>query len=159
MTISANVVVERMEQGGYRLTPARRVVAASIAASPHSFSAEEVCSQVPGIGRATVYRTVKLLLQLGLLCKVALQDGAPRYSLAPLGHHHHIVCVRCGAISDFRQCNLDDLTARLQAALGGELVGHRLEVYSLCYNCQLEKRANAGRGKSLKAGHQARSHH
>lgn len=136
MRSTANPVIGKLAERGLRITGPRRDVLAAIVDAPHGFSADTICERLPGVGRATVYRTIKLLLQVGVLCKVALQDGAPRYSLDPVGHHHHLVCVGCGTISDFRQCNLDDLEPRLEAALGGQLLGHRLEVYSLCSECQ-----------------------
>lgn len=136
MSVSLDSVRDQLENSGHRYTQTRGIVLDAIAASPHGFSADEVYSQVPQIGRATVYRTIKLLLQLGLLCKVALQNGTPRYSLATSGHHHHVICIQCGAISDFSQCNLDDLAPRLAIALGREPVGHRLEVYTLCTDCE-----------------------
>lgn len=128
--------MEKLEERGFRVTGARRDVVAAMIETPRGFAADTLTERLPGVGRATVYRTIKLLLQLGVLCKVALQDGAPRYSLDPVGHHHHLVCVGCGTIADFRQCNLDDLEPRLEAALGGQLLGHRLEVYSLCAECR-----------------------
>lgn len=136
MSVSLDSVREQLENSGHRYTQTRGVVLDAIAAVPHGFSADEVYAQAPQVGRATVYRTIKLLLQLGLLCKVALQNGSPRYSLATSGHHHHVICIHCGAISDFSQCNLDDLAPRLASALGREPVGHRLEVYTLCAECE-----------------------
>jgi len=133
---SIESVVEKLEERGCRITGPRRSVVAAIAETPQGFSADAIGERLPGVGRATVYRTIKLLLHMGVLCKVPLQDGAPRYSLAPVGHHHHLVCVRCGTISDFSQCNLDDLAPRLESALGRAVLGHRLEVYSLCSGCQ-----------------------
>lgn len=148
MASSANLAVEKLVESGHRVTGARRVVMAAMAESAQGFSADELCGQLPAVGRATVYRTIKLLLQLGLLCKVALQNGAPRYSLAPFGHHHHVVCVRCGVIADFSQCNLNDLAPRLEAALGRELIGHRLEVYTLCPSCDSEQEIARAKGPS-----------
>lgn len=130
------LAVRKLEDAGYRATGTRLAVVRAAMESPDGFSADELCDRLPGVGRATVYRTLKLLLQLGVLCKVVLQDGAPRYSLAPFGHHHHVVCVRCGRITDFDQCNLNDLVPRIEAALGKELLGHRLEVYAVCTGCE-----------------------
>ncbi|MSQ14996.1 MAG: transcriptional repressor [Dehalococcoidia bacterium] len=136
LLVSLDSVREQLENNGHRYTQTRGVVIDAIAASSHGFSADGVYTSLPTVGRATVYRTIKLLLQLGVLCKVALQNGSPRYSMAASGHHHHVICIRCGSISDFSQCNLDDLAPRLASALGREPVGHRLEVYTLCSECE-----------------------
>ncbi|MBI4233059.1 MAG: transcriptional repressor [Chloroflexi bacterium] len=138
-------LLERLETAGHRLTGPRRAVLHLLAQRSEGFTAEELCQALGGVGRATVYRTIRLLLDLGVVCKLALQNGGTRYSLARMGHHHHAVCVRCGAVSDFRQCTVDDLLQWLRASTNGEVVGHRLEVYVLCQGCQEAQRSSLDR--------------
>ena len=98
-----------LEDGGYRITEPRRNVIAALDQKDEGFTAEELCSELPGVGRATVYRTIKLLQRSGVICKLAMPDGAPRYSLARVDHHHHTVCVKCGTIGEFKHATIERL--------------------------------------------------
>ena len=134
---TTNEILERIETGGHRPTASRRRVLDAVVARGDGFTAEELVAEVNGLGRATVYRTVRLLLNEGLLCKLSLQDGAPRYTLSQkLGHHHHLVCVSCGVVQEFRQSVIEQMLMNLLAGGAGTIIGHRIEVYVLCSSCQ-----------------------
>ena len=139
VAMDTQVLHNTVEQAGHRLTQTRQAVLRLIAQWPEGFTAEELSSELPSVGRATVYRTVKLLLDLGLVCKMARPDGSPRYTLASRGHHHHAICVRCGAVADFQQCTVDTIRQALQTETVGVVLGHRIEVYVLCPRCWEEE--------------------
>ena len=120
----------------YRITHPRRRVIASIAGKDTNFTAEELHAELNGVGRATVYRTIKLLVEQGLLCKISLPDGSPRYMLTMSGHHHHLVCVSCGLVSEFHESEIEQLLSEWEASGKGTVVGHRIEVYVVCTACQ-----------------------
>lgn len=128
-------LITTLEDKGFRLTGPRRQVARSIEDQAEAFTAEDLCQAVPGVGRATVYRTIKLLVEAGALCKLAMPDGAPKYSPARVGHHHHTVCVRCGKVGDFRDSTVERMLRSLAREVDGEIVGHRMEVYVDCAEC------------------------
>ena len=128
-------LINALEDKGFRVTSPRRRVAESIEVQDEAFTAEDLCETLPGVGRATVYRTIKLLVDAGALCKLAMPDGAPKYSLAKMGHHHHTVCVRCGAVGDFRDSTVERMLRSLNKEIDGEIVGHRMEVYVTCSAC------------------------
>ena len=132
-----NDLATAIEGQGYRLTAPRLRVLESIAGRDSNFTAEEVCADVPGVGRATVFRTLKLLVERGLLCKMILHDGSPRYSFPLTGHHHHLVCVSCGAITEFQESEIEQLLSQLGVSKAGTIVGHRIEVYVVCPTCQV----------------------
>ncbi len=136
MTQGIQSLKVRLDSRGYRLTAPRSKILEMVLARGDPFTAEELYRDVPLVGRATVYRTVKLMVKLGILCKVALEDGAPRYRLGPLSHHHHLVCVVCEKVQDFARCSVDDIVLRLSQATGHQIVGHRIEVYGVCPSCQ-----------------------
>lgn len=102
------------------------------------FTSEAIADELPGVGRATVYRTIKLLLQTGVVCKLALPDGASKYSLSRVEHHHHTVCVRCGNVGEFRATTIERLMRAVGSDIPGEVVGHRIEFYITCDQCLLE---------------------
>ena len=124
-----------LEDRGYRVTEPRRSVVELLDRKEEGFSAEEVCGELPDVGRATVYRTIKLLLEAGVICKLALQNGAPKYSLARIEHHHHTICVTCGTVSEFRDATIERFLRTIGADISGEIVGHRMEFYIICQQC------------------------
>ncbi len=128
-------LMARLDGRGYRLTGPRRAVVAAVLGHDDGFSAEDITAEMGAAGRATVYRTIRLLLELGVVCKLALQDGRPLYSLAHAGHHHHAVCQRCGGVTDVYNCGVDSLLDNVQLVTGSRILGHRLEVYILCPDC------------------------
>ena len=124
-----------LEDRGYRMTRPRRDVASLLDQKEEGFRAEEICDELPGVGRATVYRTIKLLLEAGVICKLALPDGAPKYSLARFEHHHHTVCVSCGTVGEFRAMTIERLLRAIGDDISGDIVGHRIEFYITCQDC------------------------
>jgi Fur family ferric uptake transcriptional regulator len=126
---------ERLEGVGYRLTASRRAVLRAITGAPAPFTVEDICASVPGVGRATVFRTMKLLQELDLVCRVPLEDGSVRYAVSRSGHHHHLICSHCGAVEEFSDPALDVAIQENAAARGFELGGHSLELYGRCARC------------------------
>ena len=124
-----------LEDRGYRVTQPRRNVIDLIDGKDEGFSAEEICAELSSVGRATVYRTIKLLLEAGVVCKVTLPDGAPMYSLSRVEHHHHTLCVRCGTVGEFRDATVERMMRTIGDDLSGEIVGHRMEFYIVCKDC------------------------
>lgn len=124
-----------LEDQGYRLTPARRDVIKLLDKKQEGFSAEEISNELPRVGRATVYRTIKLLLQAGVLCKLSLPDGAPKYAIARVEHHHHTLCVRCGTVGEFRDSTIERMLRAMRKDIPGQIVGHRVEFFIICQEC------------------------
>ena len=87
------------------------------------------------MGRATVYRTVKLFFEAGAVCKLAMMDGSHVYSVSRAGHHHHYVCVKCGAVEEFRAAAVEQLLRSAGADLPGQVIDHRIELYVVCESC------------------------
>lgn len=131
-----SAVIQRLEGSGYRLTPPRLAVVAAAADAGDQFSAEEIAQRLSGTGRATVFRTLKLLVELDVLCRVLLDDGNLRYRWSRRGHHHHLVCVACGAVADFTACDVSQRVADLTTQLNFAVEGHWLEVYGQCATCR-----------------------
>ena len=129
-------ILETLQERGYRSTAPRRALAGLIAEQAHHFTAEELRLQLPpSMGRATVYRTLKILVDAGVLCRVLLEEGDLHYQLSHQGHHHHLLCVVCGSSQDLMGCDIEDVLADTSARHGFELSGHWLEVYGRCRNC------------------------
>jgi Fur family transcriptional regulator, ferric uptake regulator len=117
---------------GYKATPQRLAVLRAIAAEQHQ-SLEGIRARCPEVGLVTVYRTLDLLSELGLVRRLEL-GGGPLYELAE-DHHHHLICEDCGSVTEFEQCPLDP---KRLPRIGGdfEVRAHSLEVYGSCSECR-----------------------
>ena len=132
-----DVVAAGLEMRGLRVTAARRaVLAAVLDAGPH-FTADEVCRRARVVGRATVFRTMRLFQHLGVVCRVLLEDGSLHYRLSRTrGHHHHLVCTGCGHVEAFTNCDVPALVEEVATRTDYEIEGHWLEVYGRCRRCR-----------------------
>ena len=124
-----------LEVNGYRMTGPRRAVAAAVIRHRGSFTAEALHADLKGVGRATVYRTLKLLLHSGVICKLPMPEGTPRYQLSQVEHHHHTVCTSCGRIGEFRASTAERFMRSFEREIDGEIVGHRMELHIVCATC------------------------
>ena len=131
----AEQLLQTLGERGYRDTAPRRAVAMAIASRDRHFTAEELREELPKVGRATVYRSLKLLVESGVLCRVLLEDGNLHYQLSHRGHHHHLLCVECGASEDLMGCDIEGQLHEVAAAHKFQLSGHWLEVYGRCHSC------------------------
>lgn len=123
--------IGKMRGRGYKATPQRVAVLEALRAEQHQ-SLADLRRRCPRVGMVTVYRTLDLLTDLGLVRRLDLGDG-PRYELAE-DHHHHMICESCGDISEFDQCPIDP--ARLPGNGAFEVSSHSVEVYGLCAACR-----------------------
>jgi Fe2+ or Zn2+ uptake regulation protein len=114
----AEQLLETMEQQGYRSTSPRRAVAQVIANQGKHFTAEDLREKLPSLGRATIFRSLKLLVETGVLCRVLLEDGDLHYQLSHRGHHHHLLCVECGSSQDLLGCDIEKLLQQTSASHG-----------------------------------------
>ena len=132
----ADQILDTLEGRGFRSTAPRRALAIAIGEQDGHFTAEALRKLLPAtLGRATVYRTLRILVDADVLCRVMLEDGDLRYQLSHHGHHHHLLCVLCGSSQDLTGCDIEDVLVATSARHGFELSGHWLEVYGRCSNC------------------------
>ncbi len=128
-------IIAQLSQQGYRDTEPRRLVINAAAAQRRPFTAEELCAALPCVGRATVYRGLRLLVETEQVCRVLLEDRELRYQLSHQGHHHHLLCAACGASADLANCDVDALLQEAAATAGFQMSGHWLEIYGRCADC------------------------
>jgi Fur family transcriptional regulator, ferric uptake regulator len=125
-------IIARCEAKGLRMTGQRRVVAQVIGSSEDHPDVEELHARAitvdPRISIATVYRTVKLFEEAGILDKLEFGDGRARYEDAERDHHDHLIDVHSGDVIEFVDPEIEALQERIAARLGYKLVGHRLEL-------------------------------
>jgi Fur family ferric uptake transcriptional regulator len=138
-----DLIIERLELRGHRMTGSRRRVLDAVLAQPAHFTVDDVLRSARKVGRATVFRTMRLLLDLNIVCRILLDDGALHYRLSSRGHHHHLVCMHCGRVEDFTTCDVASLVRDLSSATDYEIEGHWLEVYGRCASCRILRSAEA----------------
>ena len=125
-------IIARCEAKGLRMTDQRRVLARVIGAAEDHPDVEELYARAaqvdPRISLATVYRTVKIFEEAGLLERLEFGDGRARYEDAERDHHDHLIDVNTGQVIEFVDPEIEALQERIAARLGYRLIGHRLEL-------------------------------
>lgn len=133
-------MMRALQRAGYRMTSARRAVVDAVACRTRPFSSADIMDDVQtgdgGIGRATVFRTIDVLLGIGMLGKILHPDGSYGYVACMQEHHHHAICSGCGLVVDLPGCVIDAGAESQALAAGFLLKSHRLEYFGLCEECQ-----------------------
>ena len=136
----ARELLQALDQAGVRLTGPRRELAALIARRQGHFTAADLLTDAEqrslSIGRATVFRLLEILADQNLVERVDLPDGRHAYVPCEPSHHHHLVCVSCGAISEVDDCGIDAVTDEAARRSGFEIQSHRLELFGRCPRCR-----------------------
>lgn len=131
-------LILRLREAGYKITPPRLAVLEVIQREGEHLNPQEILEQAqaihPQTGRATVYRTLELLTNLGIVRPIYVGDSGPTYIRAE-GGHHHLVCSCCGRVVDFEQCVADSMERELEERFGFRIQSHLLEFYGLCADC------------------------
>ncbi|HEX7407393.1 MAG TPA: transcriptional repressor [Candidatus Binatia bacterium] len=130
-----------LRRQGLKSTSQRDDIARVFFAANRHISVEELYNEVkrvnPRIGYATLYRTMKLLIECSLAVERHFRDGEARYESQAEGHHHdHLICEACGKIVEFEEDRIEALQAEVAARLGFRFTGHKMELYGLCNQCQ-----------------------
>lgn len=133
--IDAETLKRVLDRAGHRVTAPRLRVIEALAGAADHFSSEDLRLAVPGVGRATIFRTLNLLLELDIICQIVIDDGTFAYRVSAEGHHHHLICRDCAEVTDFHVEELEDLLQRLQLQNTFQMESHRLEVYGRCARC------------------------
>jgi len=125
---------------GYRLTPQRMMVVEALHDSEKHVSAEDIYARVkakyPYANISTVYRTLELLKELGLVNEIALGDGCIRFHPAEKGRHHHLVCQKCGKVIDLPESELAPLENVLSEKHQFKADLKHTAVFGLCARCR-----------------------
>ena len=129
-----------LSKQGYRLTPQRLMILSAIENSDNHISAEEIYAQIaakyPHVNISTVYRTLELLKELGLVTETDLGGGRVRYHPSDRGHHHHLVCRECGAIIDLDEPVLSTIKSVLLRDYKFVADLRHLAIFGRCVDCR-----------------------
>ena len=133
-------IAAKLSNMGYRLTPQRMMVLKAVEEADNHISAEEIFAQVgaryPNMNISTVYRTLELAKELGLVTETDFGDGRVRYHCAGKGHHHHLVCEKCGRIIDIEESFLGPLWETILDKHNFTVKMKHLAFFGVCEKCQ-----------------------
>ncbi len=132
-------IKDRLRKEGHKATPQRLTIIKVVLASAEHLTPSAIYEKAhridPKIGEVTVYRTLNILSELGLVCLLHTGDNTQSYIASPTEHHGHIICSDCGKVVNFTNCNLEGLEKRLSAETGYAIEDHHLDFYGKCRRC------------------------
>ena len=130
-----DTILQRCEQKVLRMTSQRKIIALVLEDAADHPDVEELYKRAskidPTISIATVYRTVKLFDEAGILDKLEFGDGRARYEDAEREHHDHLIDVNSGRVIEFVDSDIEKLQEKIANKLGYKLMGHKLELYGV----------------------------
>ena len=142
MTKMSDTIIERCEAKGLRMTEQRRIIADVFEDSEDHPDVEALYLRASAkdnrISLATVYRTVKLFEEAGILERLEFGDGRARYEDAERDHHDHLIDVKTGEIIEFVDEEIENLQKKVAEKYGYKLVDHKLELYGVKVNSKDE---------------------
>ena len=130
-----DTILQRCERKGLRMTSQRKIIALVLEDAADHPDVEELYKRAskidPTISIATLYRTVKLFDEAGILDKLEFGDGRARYEDAEREHHDHLIDVNSGRVIEFVDSDIEKLQEKIANKLGYKLMGHKLELYGV----------------------------
>lgn len=147
-TLLRRIDAEIASAGGKRGRSRARIMEVFFRSDTH-VTVEELTRAVRrrrgGIGAATVYRTLKLLVRIGYAKELDFGEGAKRYESSLSAHHDHLVCRECGEVSEFKDPQIETLQERVARRHGFFPTTHRLDIYGYCRECVPEEVRERGK--------------
>ena len=133
-----------LKQHGFKSTRQRAIIAEEFLKSGGHITAEELYRKISkkhkDIGFTTVYRTLKLLSTSGLAAERVFADQLTRYEpFSAEAHHDHLICIRCGSITEFENPKMERLQEKIAGDFGFLIVTHKMEFYGYCRDCSRKK--------------------
>lgn len=130
-----------LEAAGVRATRQRREILDELAREPDDVTAQTLWTRLrerrgSSVGLATVYRTLSLLHEQGVVDALSHHGGELCYRLCGGAHHHHLVCSSCHHVVEVEQCDLDDWIRQVATRHGFAATGHDVEIVGLCADCR-----------------------
>lgn len=133
-------ILTQLAAEGYPITDQRRELVSLIMSQARRFTADDLLAELRlrghAIGRATIFRTLDLLVRLGHVGRVR-DGGRGGYAVCDPGHHHHLVCSSCGQVLHIHGCPVSSYLSELESSTGFSVAHHSLEIAGLCPACRV----------------------
>ncbi|WP_333783092.1 Fur family transcriptional regulator [Lutispora saccharofermentans] len=137
------ILKKKIKEKGFKFTPQRKsILDVIIANEGKHLSAEEIYEMVknncPDIGLATVYRTMQILDEAGMVYKHNFDDGRSRYELYhdEDHQHHHLICINCGKVVEVEEDLLEQLEHEVESKYDFSIINHNLKFFGYCRECR-----------------------
>lgn len=134
------LVAERLRAAGERVTPQRLAVARALDVAARQLSAQELWESLrndePSLGRATVFRTLEMLVAAGVARRLEQEGHVRGYIACRPQHHHHLACTTCGHVEEIGEAYIRPVAERVSADLGFEIDDARVDFYGRCARCR-----------------------
>lgn len=145
--VTSDSIVAAFGGAGYRLTEPRRALAQLIENRNGHFTAEDLVQasrdERLDVGRATVFRSLDILAELGLVERLDLPSGEHAFVACEPAHHHHVICSSCGRSADVGDSGMGRVLEDVARKSGYEIERHRLELFGICAECRTSQRVRS----------------
>lgn len=131
-------MLQQLSDRGFRDTRARRAIVETVLTRDGQFNARQLHEDLRrrGVGRATVFRTLDLLVEMGVLNRLHTDGRCSSYIVCADQHHHHLVCERCGAVQEISDGRVERALRAMAADSGFRAREHHVEIVGVCRGCQ-----------------------
>jgi Fur family transcriptional regulator, ferric uptake regulator len=142
MTRAAAAAGELLADAGLRPTRQRMTILRAVAREDRPVTAQDLYARMrreaswPGL--ATIYRTLNSLSDAGVLLRFPAREGEVAYRLCQPGHHHHLICERCGIIVEIPSCEVEEWAAGVASRRGFVASRHQADIFGQCASCAKE---------------------
>jgi Fur family ferric uptake transcriptional regulator len=147
-------IKDRLHRAGHKVTPQRLTVIKVVLDSTEHLTPTAIYQKAhridTEIGEVTVYRTLNIMAELGLVCLLHTGDNTQSYVASPTGHHDHIICSECGKVANFTDCDLESLEKRLSSETGFAINEHHLNFFGKCRECRQNIKKGAAQNAAKK---------
>lgn len=138
---SISELTDRLRSGSKKITGPRKSILDVLCRHPHPLTNREIYSGLAAgeCDLATVYRSIHVLVEMGMVQRFDFGDGVARFELVhhdSAAHHHHLICVRCSDVVEIDECFPAEIEKRIAERNGYKSVTHKLEFFGLCPACQ-----------------------
>ncbi|MDP1624839.1 MAG: Fur family transcriptional regulator [bacterium] len=134
--MKTHAIADMLRETGTKATKARIGLVAALVAERYPLSIKEISRKVKVPNQSTLYRSLRSLVEAGIVREVHLGPDAVRYEMS-VGrhHHHHIVCTSCGTVEDIDTCAIEGAVAGIKSKRFSVITDHSLEFFGICKSC------------------------
>lgn len=139
-------IKDRLREEEHFITEPRETIIEYLTSNAEAATADEIVEdlheQGHDIDRSSIYRTINLFSDLGVVDNVLFRDGVKRVELASEfggSHHHHLICEECGEVIEFEECGIENLQRIAEIKHEFQVENHHMEFYGLCSNCRVKQ--------------------
>jgi Fur family ferric uptake transcriptional regulator len=143
-------IKDRLRDEGHFITEPRETIIEYFTSNGEAATADEIVEDLHAddhdIDRSSIYRTINLFTELGIVDNVLFRDGVKRVELADEfggSHHHHLICDECGDVIEFEECGIDNLQRIAEIKHDFDVENHHMEFYGTCSECRVETQETA----------------